>query len=430
MKKLPMLFLLPLFLIGCGQQVGPKTATITGRVTDIDGLPIRGAVVYTSDVSTTTSSNGAYVLTGARSADQAVTAEYTEGGTTYKGQNVARTFEAEQSASINITVSPVSQHAVLRGTVEDRFGNKLQGASVFALGGGMYSSNRDITDESGTFSIPGLIAGVPYEINAGGTDYGADSDTVTLVAGESRFIRMILSDAGNPALVAPTNIDAIAWTSPAVTRSDRIAGAVEQIKLLSDPKRSQNKTRLSSLGSPIEVQLEWDPIRGKDVLGFGIYRAIGSGASSGIDFWRDPLANSYIDSDVNLAPGVNYSYELTTLGTKYPADSAAESDFSSRVTVRTLNDLRIDSVTHNPLTFHWQSGSGAAEYVVFVFDRFPGPGVTSIWNNQSSPVAGTSVAYGGGGLLANRTYYYMVLGLTGDGSGRTISTVGSFVPNP
>lgn len=419
-------------LAGCGGSGALRTASVSGRVTDDQGLPVRGARVWTRDSETTTSTNGAYYITLVRQGDEAVNAEFFQGGTRYWGRNVARTSDGEQAISVNIMVAPASQMATLRGNVTDRFGRALSGASVFAYGAGAFSSARAITDSRGNYDLPGLIAGVTYTVNAGGGGYSSDTDSVALSAGEVGGLNFVLGSPGFPVLPAVSALQAIAWTSQGVSRSPGEAAAIEAVKREFDPARAAARSRATGTGAPIEVQLEWTPLSGDDVLGYGIFRGTAGGTISALDFWRDPLAGAYLDGDVNLRPGRTYTYEVSALGTRYPDDPDSEGPRTA-VDARTLDDLSVNSVQYGPIRFSWRAVPDATAYVVYVYDRYPGIGVTSLWNNQSAPTGSNSLAYGGPALNSGQLYYYIVLGLGNqDGDGvwrsRTISQIGELRP--
>lgn len=425
-----------LVLAGCGGQVATRSVTVTGRITDVDGAPIRGAVVTAGSASTTSSTNGAYILDRVLSVDQAVIATYTDAnGVVHEGRNLAVVSESEQTISVNMMIAPRSSLATISGYVEDRFGNRLTGARVFAYGGGAYSSAVGMTNSTGRFVIRGLISGVDYELNAGGSGYANDFDTVNLNAGQERSFLFVLGDAGNPVLPAPSGLTTLTWTSQPASRDSRQSAAMTQIKRLFDPKygkRTNATSRTTNLGSPIEVELEWTPLQGNNFLGYGIYRGQGSGSILGVDFWREPLGGAYIDGDVNLRPGRTYSYQISALGTSYPDDPDAEGPLSAIATAETLDDLLLNSPAFGPppsssLQFRWQAGSGADEFVVFLFDEYPGPGVQSIWNNAGSASPSNVLNYTGGALVPGDTYYYVVLGLANSQRSRTISAVDSFV---
>lgn len=417
-------------LTGCGEP--EKLASITGRVTDINGLPVRDARVFTVDGETRTTTNGSYVLTQVREDNIAVFAEYiSDTGARFRGRSVTRTVNNQVQGSVNITVGSEGSLATIRGIVRDRFGRPLASASVFAYAQGYLSSARTVTDENGVYELRDLVAGLAYTVQAGGFGFSNDETNLSVTAGSVTTRNFTLDDAGSPILPAPTNLHVITWVSPRTTRSRDEAGAYEQVRRLYDPARAQRlASRATFTGNPIEVELNWDRLQGADFYGYGIYR--GTGASGTIleyDFYREPMSGTYIDGDTNLLPGTTYRYQLTALGTLFPEDPDAEGPRSSIIVADTLDDLRLGSanVAGNNVVFNWFSGSGASSYVVFVFDRFPGLGVTSILNNQSSPTSNLTLTFTNPGLVRGRTYYYLVLGLANSNRSRTISQVGQFV---
>ena len=137
----------------------------------------------------------------------------------------------------------------------------------------------------------------------------------------------------------------------------------------------------------------------------------------------------YIDADADLQEFETWSYEITALNTNYPDTGNSESDPSNIVTVQTLSDLFLNSLLQSPLTFRWQSGSGAEEYIVYLFDEFPGIGVDPIWDNSASPTTNTQLTYTGPSLQSGHRYFYLVLGLANGQGSRTISVVDDFVAN-
>lgn len=424
-----------LLAAACGGSGGSSRfkGEVAGLVTDANGAPVRGARVFADGKETYSNSSGAFVLSGVGEGDHLIRAEITQNGIDFNGQNVARIFRGDRTKSLNIAVVRRELQARLHGTVRDRFGNRLSGVHVFALGNALTASLA-ISDSSGNYSLRGLMAGVTYELTATGRTYGSDLDTVVLSANEDRELNFVLSDGLNPAMSAPENLEAVAWTSPfELTRSDpQLKAGIRAIKDMIDPRRRSQTGRLTINGNHIEVDLFWDPYFDNyvDLLGFGIYRATTSnGPSVAIDFMRDPNAAFFMDLDDTLLEDRNYYYEITALNVQYPDTFNSESDFSNRYGVRTLGDLFLNAPTFSPLTFRWQAAVGASEYVVYLFDTYPGIGVTSIWSNESSPTSGTSLAYSGPALQSGHRYYYVVLGLANGNDSRTISVIDDFVAN-
>jgi hypothetical protein len=429
-----------LFLAGCGGggaggTHGPRTAEVAGIVTDFNGDVVRGAKVWINQFGETDSnSSGAYILDRIGEGDWKVRAEIVKDGIRYKGENVARVFEGERTKSVNITLIRENQQARVFGHVIDNQGFTVQGARVFAIApndGGVFSSTYEITGDGGTYDLDALVGGVDYRIVASAIGFNSDVDVVNVDAGDSQELILTLKNATDPLLPAPTNLEAVTWTSPSeITRSPQTRAAVTNIKNLFDPRTAkQAQTRETINGNWIETDLFWDAYPNNDShIGFGIYRRFGAGSFIA-EFLRDPEAETYIDSEKDLQEFETWSYKITALNTNYPDTNNSESNDSNIVTVETLGDLFTDSVLQGPVRFRWQTGSGADEFIVYVFDEFPGIGVDSLWNNAGAPVGGTQLVYGGPALQSGHKYYYVVLGLANSQSSRTISQVGSFIAN-
>jgi hypothetical protein len=417
-----LLLMLVLSALGCGgDKAVPSTATISGRVTFIDGQPARDVAVTTRSGATRTNSNGSYILNNIRASDEFISVDFTDNGVRFVGQNLARGFDGEQTASVNILAVPSDRQARITGVVEDRDGNPLSNATVFAFADGAISSSRAVTNKKGEYTIDRLIADVPYEINAGGAGYRSDTESVTLGRGESRFLRMILGNPGFPGLPTPQAVDAIAWTAPR-TRDAQWNSAFQNIKRVAFGQAPRATTRLSPNGNPIEIEVVWDFVTGTDVLGFAIYRGRDNGAISGFDFLRDPLANTYLDGDVNLVAGTRYWYQVTTASVRYPDEPGSEGTRSSAVSARPLGDLELNGVSDRTIT--WRPVPDADQYRVFLFDRYPSTGVDSV---NDGTVTGSNYTVPVGVLGAGRRYYYLVIGTSESQKNRTVSEVGTFV---
>ncbi|MBS1704246.1 MAG: carboxypeptidase regulatory-like domain-containing protein [Armatimonadetes bacterium] len=416
-----------LLIAGCGGDTTKNTAIVSGRVTFVDGLPVRGATVKMRDNSAVSGTNGAYVIENVRASDQLVTATYSEGGTDYVGSNLARTYEGEQDQNINIVMVPEDQTASVEGYVFDRQGAVLELAEVFAFGDGYIGSSKVVTDKNGYFKIDRLMAGIPYTVQANTGGYRSDTDFVTLHANEKVRLDFTMGSTLVETLPQPKNVGIIAWTSP-VTRDQKMISGLEAIKRMLSPRRaSLPATRLSSLGNPVEMEIEWDPIPTVDLLGYDIYRAANSTNYRSYDFFREPLGSVYIDSDTGLTPGIAYSYKVAATSPDYPYYDDTEGPQSDPVTATPLNDLVLRQTLTNPLTFRWNSVTSADGYYVYLFDRYPGDGVEKIWSNTQA-VTGVELQYNGNVALQNgRTYYFIVIGTTSDQISRTLSEIGSFV---
>lgn len=436
MKRI--LWILPVvaLLLGCGGSTVYQGSTINGRVTSEDGQPVRDADVWTLDASTRSSVNGSFTLQGSRAGDVNVYAESVQDGVTYSGRNVVRAIADEPQYSVNIVVFPVNRLAEIKGNVRDDFGNPVVGAKVFAYSDGYLSSASTSTDSDGFYSLDYLGGGISYTVQAGAQGYSNDTRNFTLTNGESRNVSFVLFESGVPILPQVTGLEATTWVSPAFASS---RGGRDPRPAYENIKRRWNKNRAalatprsSSFGNPIEVELYWNRLQGDDFYGYGIYRGFSSGSISDYDFYREPLAGTYIDTDVNLQPLSTYRYQVTALGTNFPDDSDSEGPRSAVAQARTLDDLTADHFSSGSvLEFSWDDLSGATSFVVYVFNDFPSVDLNSIWNNESSPVGGTSLNYNRtsnvGGFVSGQTYYYIVLGLANGTASRTLSPVQSFV---
>lgn len=420
-------------LAGCGGFTGPKTATITGSVLDLDNNPVRDARVWTVDGSTRSTTTGTYQLLNVRPGEVKVTAEITKDGVTYRGSNWALNFDNEQTNNVNIVVGPRSTNGKIVGTVRDREGNLMENVSVYAFNG-TGSASRDFTNSQGEYELEDVLAGVTYEVSATARTYRSDVSIVTLGNSETRVVNLILDDPGLPDFDPPTNLDGVTWVTPIdPTRGIEQSDPYVEIKKKMDPRydprgftdalrRAQGRTIRPDL--IVETDLFWDSFTHPDLLGYFIYRALGNTSNVNyLDFSQDPLSTYYVD----IGPEVDsvYSYGITAVATLYPDFPNTESGLSNIVVVETLDRLDLMSLTAGP-TFRWTSGSGADEFYVFLYDEFPGVEVDWIWDNLSDPAFGTSYTYDGPSLVPGRTYYYLVLGMANGGGSRTLSQIGSF----
>lgn len=416
-------------LWGCVDSV-PRTSSITGNVLDLDGLPVRDATVRAGGLTTQTSSNGAYSFNSLPNGQVEVVAEVFRNGQQFRGRTNVLNFENDKNSSVSIVVVPTNQSATLTGIVRDRDGFMLEGASVFVFNGAG-ASHRAFTNLNGRFTIRDLAAGFTYAVSASGQGFRSDQTTFQLNTNETRNLDFVLDSPGLPTLSPPQNIGVTSLVShPDATRAVGNNEAIENVMRLFDGKDRQFISRSRDVRTDINVEVElfWDEQIFPDQFGYGIYRAPSAGgALTGVDFYFEPLAPYYVDGGLN--PFSTYSYALTTISTLFPDfQNQTESSLSSRIVVDTLGLLNINDVPFTgPITFSWQGGSGADNYVVFVFDEFPSIGVNSLWNNANNRTIGLSQVYNGPSLQSGRTYYYLVLGLANGDESRTISQIGTFI---
>lgn len=416
-------------LAGCGGKSSPTTSTVTGAVVDVNFNPITGATVRANGQSTTTSETGSYQLTGLKAGQVEIIATLQKGSTLYRGRTWVYNTEDEQQRSANIVMAPESELATVQGTVKDRDGYTLQGAAVFAYFG-TSSSQKVFTDDNGHYILRDLVANVNYTLSASGQTYRSDQTNVTLSNGQTRTINFTLDNPGLPTLTPPQNVGITSWVSYPGDSRGREGSPLAWAKSRFDKDRNtafKARTRSIRTDMIVEAELYWDQQQFPDLYGFGVYRANGlNGSLQALDFYFDPLAPYY--QDVGLNPDSAYSYALTTISTLYPQYSQTESALSSRVGVYTLDLLQTKAYNRTSKLFSWYSGTGATDYIVYLFDQYPDVGVSTLWSNESSPTTGTSLTYTGPTLQAGKTYYYFVMGGYDNFSARTISKVQSFIP--
>ena len=134
----------------------PTTATISGRVTDANGIPIPGAAVVGGSLSTTSAGDGGFSLGPYHLAGDTtimVQATFAEGHNTYGGAAVPATFAAgATSASVTVVLDIESdQEVTITGRVVDANSRPLAGVVVTA--GGQSAT----TDGSGGYTLPPFV---------------------------------------------------------------------------------------------------------------------------------------------------------------------------------------------------------------------------------------------------------------------------------
>lgn len=417
-------------VIGCGGTTA-QTSSINGIVTDLQGKPVRGATVTGCGVTTTTNSIGVYNLDAVCVGEATVFATLTQDGVSYKGTNSGLTFDNEVTKNVNIEMGRVDQFSTVKGTVYDPSGNPVGFARVFCTSKDGLSSVFTTASSTGVYSFGELINGVTYTIRPSIQDFNNDQVDVTLGAKQTQTVDLFLHDALNPALQPPTGLTATAWTSPYV--ANRSAGhnqadAMESIKRLMEPARASKHVVRSSAtargSSFIEVDLSFTGVQSVSLYGYGVYRQSSPTAAPFVNLLRDPGANYYVDLDASLQVGATYTYWLTSLTTSDPNARGSESAYSSTSSATPLGSIDSAFASGNPAQITWSAVTGAANYTVFVYNEYPGIGVSPVWDNSANPATGTTVTVTPS--LAPGTYYFVVVGQTADGSAKTISDIKSF----
>ena len=428
-------------LAGCGGGGDNSNsfghADVTGVVYDQNGGIVRDAQVFYNDLGagsarqTVTNSNGAYVLKGVPALDDLIQCQLTSNGVQYFGQNLARLYDGQRTMTVNIGLYPESKLASIHGTVSDNHGNLLIGAKIFAIpdNGTTLSSSYGITDNRGNYFVGGLLSGIKYDIQVNGLGYSSALDTETLNAGQDKPVNYTLTAASITTLAPPSNVRAIAYTTPAqATTQIKYRNAFSAIRSITNPGKVFHPTMkkfVSGGSNAIEVDVMWSPITDSSLLGFGIYRGANGRPLSNVDFLRDPLSEVYEDMDGGLTSGTSYTYAVTTVSTS-ASNGQGESNLSASATVTPLGPLALNGVaasTHP--TFSWSPANGAVKYSVLLFDQYPDIGVLDIFDTLQSPTQGTSYQYNGNLLSRGITYYYVVIGYSSTGD-QSVSQVGQF----
>lgn len=427
--------ILALTLIACGGGT-TQTGSISGLVLDTDGNPVRGARVYVDNSpirETVSNSSGSFSLTGVVADNVNVRATIVKNSTTFYGENFAQVYANENSQSMNVVVMPISQVAAIQGGVsESTRGVRVQGARITAkpTSGSQFATVQTITDSNGNYYLNGLQSGVSYQVMASFSGFRSTDVARVPTAGVALVQNFTLQNSSDGVIPAPTNLSAVAWTSPSEVSRDRVAAAAQaNIKKFIDARYKPSPTRVTANGNAVEVQLFWDKFDSLNILGYEVWRKRGSGDWSGIDFLRDPLSESYLDSDSELRENLAYTYAVAGGNSNYPNTDNSKGDFSATVSVTPLADMYVNNVSTGggQVNFNWQAVNGASNYTVYVFSEYPGVRVTSYANNFNTPATGTSWTYNLTPLSSGQRYYYIVMGANSNDSARTLSAVGSFV---
>ncbi|GIV19625.1 MAG: hypothetical protein KatS3mg023_1376 [Armatimonadota bacterium] len=439
-------------LTACGGKEAQK-GSIAGTVTDINGDPVVGARVWvTGDGETFTNTNGTFLLTDVSEGFKNVRASARIGNQNWSGIALVQVFADDTTRNANILLCPENLQGSIEGFVLDPYGDRVEGARVFAAG--PLSSAMAVTDRSGYYRIDGLRGGYDYPVVASSPGFLNDRKTVTVVAGQITAASFALGVASGVVPATPENVDAVVWTMPrGVTRSasPQMANALEAVKRLIDPRRAQRRavSRVTPEGSLIEIDLTWDYVEDSSRLGYGIYRGRSANPASvpdnAIAFLRDPLADLFADLDLALTPGVTYYYQVVAVGANFDPDTGAgASDPSNNASATPLEPMStFSSPAHGATistaspTLRWDRLNGASYYQVIVFEGFPDINRDPLWpanlnNPGNSRVShpNNSTVYTGPALQPGQTYYWVVVAFSADGRARSISPLWKFTYRP
>lgn len=439
-RWLPMI-LLAVTIVACGGTGTPPVAPggVAGLVLDTDGNPVRGARIFFDTGTpreTVTNSSGSFALNNIPAADVLIKATVSDGTTSFYGENQIRVFPNEQVSNCNITVLRSNQIGVISGRVTTDTGIRIEGARISArpTDNSVFTTSQAITDRNGNYTLGGLWAGKAYQVVATNPGFRSSEALVTPITTGVRTVNLALGFNGDPILPTPPNFRLTSWTSPAEISRDRALGqAYVAVKTAIDKRYKVGKgsSRLTAGGNPVEVQLFWTPLDSLELLGYNIYRARGAADPfTKIEFLADPLADGFLDSDPNLRDGVSYTYFTNAVNTNYPDSNNSDGFNTAQLSVVPLGDITDLGVitTSGNAVFRWSTVPGAANYTVYVFDRYPSVGIQPYANNFNNPSLGNNFTYNlTPALVPGKRYYYVIMGANSDDSARTLSRIGEFV---
>jgi hypothetical protein len=440
-------------LPGCGGGGGPQGG-LAGSVTDVDGRSVVGAQVASDGNTTTSLSNGTFVLPGLNEGFHQVTASTIVNGHRWSGTTTVDLVGAYQNRSTNIVISDDRFHASVGGSVIDPSGFPLEGAKIFV--GGPFGSTMAVTDRNGEYLVDKLTPGATYTVTASLAGFKNDTKSIHLDPNQDAALSFALAAGSNlPKFNGPTGLVAQAWTvADTVTRAAsqnkkgdvydwlrhfyrHKRGLPDRPQARAIDRKPSRAGRSTPPGSVIEIDLFWNYEEDAQLFGYAIKRALSVSALPGADVTavlRDPLAAAFFDADSALTPDLEYSYTVHKLDTiRFPATGEI-GDPSAPVTANPLSPIRGQSPTQGQdvvgtPVFRWNAVNGAAAYQIYIWDEFPSlmfdpnlpnePNASQpIWpSDPSNPgtalinTPATQLTYQGPPLVPGRTYYWLVVAL-------------------
>ena len=433
---------------------------VLGRVVDVSGNPVPGATVQVQGggPSATSLSQGGFRLDNVGTGVRRLTASVSQNGVTYTGSTQTLVLDQATTSNANIQVSPSDQQAAITGAVRDANGNPLRDARVFLAvfvsagtgnGDGSLASLVAFADSQGVYRLDNVPAGVSrYTIAASLQGFQNDKEFVnSLQVGETRRLDLNLGNSFGQASVTPTNAQVFAFTQPsggqrpyAVSQSggaaSSTAGVYDRLRRALSPAYAAREAKVhatsvtttrkahdtSAFGAyAVQMDLFFDNNEPNSISGFRVYNSQGSDPLQPYDFLQDPLADSYTDLDPFYVAGRQYNFAASAINT-----DGAETGVSNTTSVVPLDPLGlngpgINQTVGNPVTVSWRTISGAATYVVFVYDSFPS--VDANFNQYTAPNGASSLTLPS---LNPGDYYVVVAGVTGDGSAISVTPITKF----
>ena len=157
------------------------THTLSGTVTNSDGVPLAGASVNVGGIASgTTNAGGVYTISGVPAGSYTVT--YSLSGYTAKTQTVNL---ASDSSVLVTLVAIAAPTYTLSGTARSSTGGTLSGVSVNV---GAVASG--VTDASGTYTISGIPAGT-YSVTYALSGYASQTVSVNVSSSQSKDVSLV-----------------------------------------------------------------------------------------------------------------------------------------------------------------------------------------------------------------------------------------------
>lgn len=209
-----------------------QLATVTGVVTDTNGVAIRNANVTLSGgvsagMSDTTDTRGRYSIT------RVIPDSYTVGVTAtgyVASTGTAIALDQGETENLNVTLTSVgSATAGISGLVVNSDAQPIAGARV-AITGGPVTGRADTTDASGLYELLTLPAGT-YTLRASATGFTPQIRTIAITGTSAVQLDFTLTEQANQLLGAITG---------GVTQSDGTAIADVSIRVTGGPSTGQS----------------------------------------------------------------------------------------------------------------------------------------------------------------------------------------------
>jgi len=481
-----LLILAALLIQGCGGHRTRRSA-VSGTVSDINRNVVIDAEVWSDEEHVArTLVSGVYRLEGVASGWRTIRASAVINGKPWVGSTAAEVLRDEPTMNVNIVLALAGDTVQIGGIVVDDIGHRVDGARVLlttrlvfppedtSAFDGPYSSIVAITDEDGHYLLEDVPVGLDAIISA--SKVGFENKEIEIVTSDD-VVNFTLAPSDVQFRLLPPDLQAIeSYTMPdviTITRSDEQA-AFKAIRAFTSPRyrkailgKQTVMTRATPPGSLIEIDLYWnafgdvdgDANDSREVAGYSIYRTTSpSIAMTPIDFVRDPYANFYGDTGVEITPDDDLFYAVTAVDVEFldilnRPDPNAESELSNTLSIIPLDQLGAqlplqgDDVSGDP-RFEWSPLSGADKYTVYLYDQFPtlpldpafdygsdpvvSEGVLPIWPRRPTPDESTVGAgvdfkdYTGDPLIPGHKYYWVILAADGSETAFSYSELRNF----